>query len=130
MLNAALVSIVAQRLVRKVCPECGQTPDNIDELRSKYDLDDYARKFNMPSIDVRVGQGCKACAHTGYQGRVAILEYLRIDETIRSMPKDADFLLKATRHMQAEGVRNLYEDGMYKALLGVTTIDEVVRVAG
>lgn len=130
LLNAALVSIVAQRLVRKVCPECGQTPDNIDELRSKYDLDDYARKFNMSSIDVRVGEGCKACAHTGYQGRVAILEYLRIDETIRSMPKDADFLLKATRHMQAEGVRNLYEDGIYKALLGVTTIDEVVRVAG
>ena len=61
---------------------------------------------------------------------VAILEYLSIDESIRSMPKDADFLLKATRHMRAEGVRNLYEDGIYKALKGVTTIDEVVRVAG
>lgn len=130
LLNAALVSIVAQRLVRKVCPECGQTPDNIDELRSKYDLDDFARQFNIQNIDLRVGQGCKACAYTGYQGRVAILEYLRIDETIRSMPKNADFLLKAERHMRAEGVRNLYEDGIYKALRGMTTIDEVVRVAG
>ena len=47
LLNAALVSIVAQRLVRKVCPDCGEHPSNIDELRSKYDLDDYARKFNL-----------------------------------------------------------------------------------
>lgn len=130
LLNAALVSIVAQRLVRKVCPDCGDTPANASELIQKYDLLNYADKFGVSEIGLKVGAGCKSCAYTGYQGRVAILEYLRIDDDIRAMPKDADFLLKAGRHMQSKGVRDLYEDGLFKAILGVTTMDEVVRVAG
>lgn len=130
LLNAALVSIVAQRLVRKICPDCSHTPDNASELSAKYNLEAFAEKASIDKVDLRVGLGCKSCAHTGYQGRVAILEYLRIDDDIRSMPKGADFLLNATRHMQEKGVRNLYADGIYKVIQGVTTIDEVVRVAG
>lgn len=130
LLNAALVSIVAQRLVRKICPHCSQPADDLDELNAKYGLSKYAQRFGLDKVDLRVGAGCKSCAHTGYQGRVAILEYLRIDDTIRSLPKGPDFLLKANKHMTEKGVRNLYEDGIYKAIQGVTTMDEVVRVAG
>jgi len=130
LLNAALVSIVAQRLVRKVCPDCGETPSNADELVSKYKLTEYAKQFGVENINLKKGVGCKSCAYTGYQGRVAILEYLRIDDDVRAMPKDADFLLKAAKHMQSKGVRDLYEEGVFKAIKGVTTIDEVIRVAG
>ncbi|MCY7294381.1 GspE/PulE family protein [Alteromonas sp. a30] len=130
LLNAALVSIVAQRLVRKVCSHCSEPHEHAQELKVKYNLEAYAKQFGVENVDLRVGSGCKSCAFTGYQGRVAILEYLRVDDEIRSMPKGADFLLKATRHMQQNGVRDLYEDGLYKAIQGITTIDEVVRVAG
>ena len=130
LLNAALVSIVAQRLVRKVCPHCSEPVSNFADLDAKYHLQDYAKQFGLSELNVRVGKGCKACANTGYQGRVAILEYLRVDDKIRSLPKGPDFLLEATQHMQSSGVRSLYEDGIYKVIQGATTIDEVVRVAG
>ncbi len=130
LLNAALVSIVAQRLVRKICSHCSEPVTAPEDLVSKYDLDSYARRFGLNSLDLREGVGCKSCAYTGYQGRVAILEYLRIDDEIRSLKKGIDFLSHAGNHMRAQGVRDLYEDGIYKVIQGVTTIDEVVRVAG
>ena len=130
LLNAALVAIVAQRLVRKICPHCSEPVADLTELDAKYQLRQYANRFGVEQLDVRVGRGCKACANTGYQGRVAILEYLRVDDGIRGLPKGPEFLLAAAQHMRAAGVRNLYEDGIYKVIQGVTTMDEVVRVAG
>ena len=130
LLNAALVSIVAQRLVRKICPDCSQPIENEEETINKYRLQDFAEKFGLEHVNLRQGKGCKKCAFTGFHGRVAILEYLRIDEHVRALPKDAGFLSKTKQHMASSGVRNLYEDGVFKAIQGVTTIDEVVRVAG
>jgi len=130
LLNAALVSIMAQRLVRRVCPECGIKHPEADEIIQRYRLTEYAQRFGVNEIDVKKGIGCKACAHSGYQGRVAIIEYLRIDDAIRSMPKDARFGVESARYREAKEVRSLYEDGLLKVLTGVTTIEEVVRVAG
>lgn len=130
LLNAALVSIVAQRLVRKVCPHCSHPIENHAELTAKYKLEAFAQRFGLSKIDLRQGTGCRHCANSGYQGRVAILEYLRIDDNIRSLEKGPSFLQQAAKHMRENGVRNLYEDGLLKAMLGVTTIDEVIRVAG
>jgi general secretion pathway protein E len=130
LLNAALVSIMAQRLVRKVCPECSEPLSNDKELIEKYKLQDYAQQFGFPEVTLRVGRGCSACAFSGYQGRVAIIEYLRIDDHVRALPKDAHFLQAAASHMRAADARSLYEDGLHKAMRGVTTLSEVVRVAG
>jgi general secretion pathway protein E len=130
LLNAALVSIMAQRLVRRVCPECGLKHPEADEIIQRYRLAEYAQRFGVNEIHVQKGMGCKACAHSGYQGRVAIIEYLRIDDAIRSMPKDARFGVESARYREGKGVRSLYEDGLLKVLTGVTTIEEVVRVAG
>jgi general secretion pathway protein E len=130
LLNAALVSIMAQRLVRKVCPECSEPLSNDKELIEKYKLQDYAQQFGFPEVTLRVGRGCSACAFSGYQGRVAIIEYFRIDDHVRALPKDAHFLQAAASHMRAADARSLYEDGLHKAMRGVTTLSEVVRVAG
>ncbi len=74
--------------------------------------------------------GCEECSHTGYKGRVAVAEYLRCDEHIRALPKGVDFLPAARRHAASQGWRTLLEDGFAKALRGVTTVEEVLRVAG
>jgi general secretion pathway protein E len=130
LLNAALVSIVAQRLARKICSECAQPHPNADELIEKYQLKTLADKFQLPQINLMQGKGCDHCSHSGYKGRMAVIEYLRCDDDIKAMPKDADFIPKAKEHNANLQRRTLLEDGFYKAICGLTTIDEVIRVAG
>jgi general secretion pathway protein E len=61
---------------------------------------------------------------------MAVIEYLRSDQEIRSMAKDAHFISKAKAHNAKIGARTLLEDGLVKAMRGLTTIDEVIRVCG
>ncbi|WDE13263.1 GspE/PulE family protein [Thalassomonas haliotis] len=130
LLNAALVSIVAQRLARKVCAQCTEPhPDSLDIIE-KYQLNALAERFQVNDISLTRGKGCESCAFTGYKGRMAVTEYLRCDDEIKSMPKDSDFIPKAKKHNKTLQRRTLLEDGLYKAILGLTTVDEVVRVAG
>jgi len=130
LLNAALVSIVAQRLARKVCEQCSEPHPDALSLIEKYKLQDMADKFDLSEIKLSHGKGCDHCSHTGYKGRMAVTEYLNCDDSIKAMPKDSDFIPKAKAHNAQLKRRTLMEDGFYKAILGLTTIDEVVRVAG
>lgn len=130
LLNAALVSIVAQRLTRKICEQCSQPDPNADVLIEKYQLVDFAKRFNLAEIDLRVGKGCDTCSHSGYKGRMAVTEYLQCDDKIKALPKDEYFIGKAKAHNKSLQRRNLLEDGFYKAVQGLTTIEEVLRVAG
>ncbi|MBF0370845.1 MAG: Flp pilus assembly complex ATPase component TadA [Magnetococcales bacterium] len=130
LLNAAIHAILAQRLVRRICPECSAPDPKADELIKRHHLQALAAKWQVDKIQLHRGVGCDHCAGSGYRGRIAVIEYLPCDETLRAIPYDGEFLAKAHAHMQAQGFRNLMEDGLYKVLLGVTTVDEVLRVAG
>ncbi len=130
LLNAALVSIVAQRLARKICEKCSQPHPDSQVLIEKYQLQALADKFSLPQINLQQGTGCEHCSNSGYKGRMAVTEYLRCDDEIKAMPKDSDFIPKAKNHNAEMQRRTLLEDGFYKAILGLTTVDEVVRVAG
>lgn len=130
LLNAALVSIVAQRLARKVCEHCVTLHPDATALIEKYNLHVLAVQFKLSDITLTKGQGCSHCANTGYKGRMAITEYLRCDDEINAMPKDADFIPKAKKHNASLQRRTLLEDGFYKAIQGLITVEEVIRVAG
>ncbi|MCV2883296.1 GspE/PulE family protein [Aestuariibacter sp. AA17] len=130
LLNAALVSVVAQRLARKVCTHCAVSHPEKDALIEKYHLRTFADRFGMTEINLKQSTGCEKCANSGYKGRLAITEYLRCDDDIKAMPKDAEFVNRAKAHNAKLNRRTLIEDGLYKAVLGQTTIDEVLRVAG
>jgi general secretion pathway protein E len=132
LLNAALVSIVAQRLVRKLCPHCA-IPLNAEEqhiLSDKYNLAAFCHKFNIGELNLRKPHGCEHCSQSGYRGRVAVIEYLRCDEAIRQLPKDENFIMQAKTLNSQRGARDLIADGLLKAVQGITTLDEVLRVAG
>jgi general secretion pathway protein E len=129
LLNAALRSIVAQRLARRLCA-CAVPHPQADALVRRYDLAALAERFGVTEPKLRQHKGCDACANTGYSGRMAIVEYLRCDETVAAMEKDERFLSEVRRHMRASGSRSLVEDGLLKALSGDTTVEEVFRVAG
>jgi len=130
LLNAALVSIVAQRLARKICSKCSVPHPEAQTYIHKYNLTELAQRFDLPKVTLMKGQGCESCSHTGYKGRMAVIEYLRCDDAIKAMPKDSDFIPKAKQHNADINRRNLLEDGLFKAIQGLTTIDEVLRIAG
>lgn len=130
LLNAALVSIIAQRLARKLCPHCTVPHPQAQALIDQYHLTDLAQRFGVQRINVCQAVGCEHCNGTGYQGRFAVVEYLRCDDVIKALPKDEQFLPNAKAHNAQSGFRTLIEDGLLKAMNGQTTIDEVVRVCG
>jgi general secretion pathway protein E len=99
-------------------------------LFEKHKLNDLAQRFNVENPVLLEAVGCDHCGGTGYKGRMALLEYLRCDETIQDLPKGERFIPLARKHNAEMGFRTLLEDGLLKALKGETTIDEVLRVAG
>lgn len=129
LLNAALRSVVAQRLVRRLC-QCSKAHPDAKQLMALYKLDELAKRSGLAKPDLRQNAGCDECGHTGYRGRLAIVEYLRCDESIAAMDKSEKFIAEARAHMRALGGRSLLEDGLLKALSGDTTVEEVFRVAG
>ena len=130
LLNAALISIIAQRLVRKLCVHCAQPAENSQALITQYGLAELAKRFELPSINLQQCKGCDQCSQTGFTGRIAVLEYLACDEHLKTIPKDDQFLANAKAYNRDNGGRDLLEDGLLKAMQGLTTVDEVLRVCG
>jgi len=123
LISGALVAIEAQRLVRKLCPHC-KTKINLP----KTIFDDI--KQHLPeTYQFYRNVGCEKCAQTGYMGREMLSEILIISEKIASMV--AQGASKEAIHAQAyeEGFIDMYKDGILRAAAGITTMDEILRVA-
>ncbi|MDX9767975.1 MAG: type II secretion system ATPase GspE, partial [Ectothiorhodospiraceae bacterium] len=125
LLTATVNCIMAQRLVRRLCPHCAEAFEAPPELVADLGLDRYAEARPHRLWRAR---GCPECADTGYHGRTAIHELLMMDEPIQRLVlahADAETIEKAAR---ARGMLTMYEDGLRKALSGITTVEEVLRV--
>lgn len=118
LLSSCLIGVVAQRLVRRVCPECKEPYQPPPEV-----LDDL--KVGKGTILWR-GWGCPACRRTGYQGRLALQEVLFIDEDLRSLIAARAPEHELLRAATARGLQTLKEDGIDKAKQGLTTLEEVI----
>lgn len=130
LLNAGLVAIMAQRLARTLCPHCKERHSLESELIERYELNRVAEKYSIEDISLYQPVGCEQCEQTGYAGRVAFLEYLPCTDEVRRIAKDEKLLDNLYDLMKREQYRTLKEDGFLKALQGVTTVDEVLRVSG
>lgn len=130
LLNAALVSVLAQRLVRKVCTACAIPRELTADMEVQYQLSDLATRFNIGDVNLVEAHGCHQCSGSGFKGRIPIIEYLQVDDDIRLLSKNDQFLSQARLHNKAKGFRTLREDGLVRAIRGETTIEEVLRVCG
>jgi general secretion pathway protein E len=130
LINSALISVIAQRLIRKACPDCAKQIPLDPALSRLHGLEDLAERHKITALKMVQTIGCPSCNHTGYRGRVGIMEYLRCTADIKTMPKDSRFSLDARRYMKENRIRDLSEDGFLKVLRGTSTIEEVLRVAG
>jgi type IV pilus assembly protein PilB len=124
LISSTVVSVLAQRLVRKVCPVCSETykPSTAELQRLGYTADDVI------GAAFRKGDGCSHCQHTGYKGRVGIFELLVLDESVRNAIIDQKTSQEIRRiSIESTGLVTLIEDGIFKSASGLTTIDEVLR---
>jgi type IV pilus assembly protein PilB len=127
LVSSALIAVLAQRLVRRVCPHCKEqhrpSADVLGRLQEKTGLDLAGAKL------VR-GKGCKECRQTGYRGRTGLFEFLEVEGEVRDLiakPASTEELRAAAI---ASGMTTLLKDGIEKAMQGVTTVEEVMRVLG
>lgn len=120
---SAIIGIIAQRLVRKLCDNCKvsykPTASNLSELRLTDGIKDI--KFYR-------AEGCFQCRNTGYKGRNGIYEIMAVDEEIRELTLNGASADQIKRAAIKNGMRNLRYDGIRKAMQGMTSVEEVLRL--
>ena len=123
LVASSLIAVLAQRLVRKNCPQCAAIYTPPDEELLRLGLSTGTRgKFQK-------GVGCEFCRQSGYHERVGLFELLTIEPSIRKLIQDRANATTIREEASSLGMRLLRDNGISKVLSGQTTIDEVVRVA-
>ncbi|HIJ66712.1 MAG TPA: Flp pilus assembly complex ATPase component TadA [Planctomycetes bacterium] len=123
LVGASLIAVLAQRLVRKICPSCKENYEPAAGIKKT------VQKWTGQPLKFYRGMGCKQCRNTGYLGRIAIHELFVPDENILDMITQG-VTVKALRAAALKnGMVPLYIDGLEKVKAGITTIDEILRVA-
>lgn len=125
LISSTIISVLAQRLLRRVCLQCAQPyqPNPLELLR-----------FNLQSSDLQnenfqIGKGCEQCAYTGYHGRIGVYELLVLNERVKDaiLSNRPSFEIRRIS-IETSGLITLQEDGIDKASLGLTTLLEVQRM--
>ncbi|TXL14869.1 type II secretion system protein GspE [Methylococcaceae bacterium HT3] len=126
LLTSTVNGILAQRLVRKLCMHCREPYQPLAEVIQEKGL---SRFLKNGELTLYQATGCKECGGIGYSGRLAIIEFLVMNDSLRKMVMEH----KESGLIQEEAVRggmlSIYQDGLAKAVKGLTTLDEVLRVA-
>ncbi len=123
LVSSALDSIVAQRLARRICDRCRQPREATPEMLVKMGMDP-----DEGPVTVYDAVGCKACSDTGYRGRVCVNEVLLVSEEIQRMAVERRPSDEIKKIAVEQGMLTLRQDGMEKVRLGMTTLEEVLRV--
>ncbi len=127
MISSSLVGILAQRLVRKICPHCAE---KIMLSRQQINLlaDDFNVSADLIPENVKRGKGCEKCGYTGYRGRIGIFEFLVVDDVIQSAIAEGAGRTEIFNKAVERGMVSLRMDGLEKVKNGITTCEEVLRV--
>jgi general secretion pathway protein E len=123
LLTSSITAILAQRLVRKICPHCKEL-----YRMSEYEAELLGGYFQASERTLYKGKGCDNCLHTGFSGRIGIFELLILSSKIRQMVQDKVSSEDIKAQAVKEGMATLRDDGLRKAFEGATTLSEVIRV--
>ncbi len=125
LLSSTINGILAQRLVRKLCPHCKQSYSPPPPMAADLEL---RRLQPEGELLLYKAVGCPSCNHIGYRGRLAIIEFLGMSESIRKLVMKQEEAFVIQQQAIKEGMQTMYEDGLSKALAGLTTLEEILRV--
>jgi len=126
LVASALECVVAQRLCRRLCSKCAEAYKPQEDVLRQLEGFPQLPDGEIPTL--HRAAGCNACSGTGYLGRIAIVEVLRLSDEIRRLTVERYPAEDIKKYAIAEGMRTLREDGLYKVLDGLTSIQEVLRV--
>jgi general secretion pathway protein E len=120
LIASSLLGVLAQRLVRRICPEC----------REPYHVEGSTlAELGLPADQtVWRGRGCEACMQSGYRGRTGIFELLVMDSEVRHLLTSGADSVTIKEAAVRRGMNTLFGDGLNKVKTGVTTLNEVMRV--
>jgi type IV pilus assembly protein PilB len=124
LISSTVVCVVAQRLLKRVCPACKKAyvPNAKDLRRLRYEA------HGLQGYDFQIGEGCEKCDFTGYSGRVAVFELLVLNEYVKEAIRQNKTSYEIRRiSIETSGLLTLLEDGLAKAAKGITTIPEVLK---
>jgi len=124
LVSSSLQLVIAQRLVRKVCPHCA-VPMPIPPALSENDI--AFLQTRLQAIQFQMGRGCEYCSQFGYLGRTAIHEFMIMSDSIRPIVLTRSSSSTVRDAAMAEGMLTLRQDGLIKAAQGITTLEEVMR---
>jgi len=125
LLASSVQGVMAQRLVRTVCKGCRRGVKAVKAIHAKFE------EYEIPvsSLQLARGEGCEQCAGSGYKGRAGIHELIVLTDEFRRMLLDRVSTGELKRLALEQGLRTLYHDGLMKVAHGITTLEEVLRVA-
>ena len=127
LLASTLEVIVAQRLVRKICDACRYSVSlSAEKMKSEYK---HASKyFKGKKTTLYRGKGCASCAGTGYRGRTAIFEFIKVSQEMEELILKSPSTAEIWRLAEKQGSKSMFEDGVTKVNQGVTSLEELLRV--
>ena len=125
LLPASLLAVLGQRLVRTLCSHCKQEVENPENIFANLKLQPPA---GQTPLRLWRGAGCPACNQSGYKGRVGIYELMVLDERFHDPILRRAGAPEFLRLAQEKGMRTMFEDGLLKAMQGLTTVEELLRV--
>ena len=123
LVSASIRAVLAQRLVRKICPKCKESTVPEGRLLNSLGI----RPDQISNATFMTGTGCEHCNNTGFRGRIGVFEMFNVNEEIEQMIYEEVSLVALRERSREMGMRTMREDGIRKVLAGVTTPDEVLK---
>ena len=123
LVSASIRSVLAQRLVRRICPKCKEPTEPEARLLNSLGI----RPDQISDATFMIGKGCEHCNKTGFRGRVGIFEMFNVNEDMQQMIYEEASLVALRERAREGGMRTMREDGIRKVLAGVTTPEEVLQ---
>ena len=122
LVTSGVIAAVSQRLMRKVCPHCGEMKQApvVEAMAYQKEMEEERNEFSY-------GTGCSACSHTGFRGRIGAFEMITMNDTLRQMVSRGAGAYEVKQQAIEDGIITMRRDGMLKARDGVTTPGEVIR---
>lgn len=124
LISSTMEAVVAQRLIRTICPACRAEYTPEPELFKEMGID----PSDIAGIPFYHGRGCEDCNYSGYKGRIGIFELLIINDEIRDLILERASTMHIQRAAKKQGMQTMRDDGWQKVLAGITTMEEVLRV--
>ena len=129
LVSSSLVGVLAQRLIRRLCPVCSEEFEPTDDMLriATLTLAEIRSKYKVANPKIKRARGCSECRQTGYRGRTTIQELMVISDPIRDLILKHSDAGQIRKQAQIEGFKSLRDSAVVKLLEGTTTLEELVR---